>query len=90
MRIYELVIDPEREEHIARHGVTLEEAEEVIFGRHHLSSAREGRYRLIGQTDAGRYLTIFLGSRGGGVYGLITARDATEAERRVYQQHRGR
>ncbi len=51
---------------------------------------RQQRLRLIGQTAAGRYLTIFLGPRGGGVFGLITARDATDAERRVYQEHRGR
>ena len=88
MRIYELVVEPDREDHIARHHVTVDEVEEVVFGRPFIRRVRERRLRLIGQTDAGRYLTVFLGSRGRGVYGLITARDATEAERRLYQERR--
>ena len=88
MRIYELVVEPDREDHIARHGVTVEEVEEVVFGRPLIQRSRQQRFRLTGQTDAGRYLTIFLGSRGGGVYGLITARSATQAERRTYQARR--
>ena len=32
MKIYELVIEPGREEHIARHQVSVAEVEEVIFG----------------------------------------------------------
>jgi uncharacterized protein len=90
VRIYELIVEPDRADHIARHQVTVDAVEEVVFGRPFVRRVAEGRYRLIGQTDAGRYLTIFLGSRGQGRYGLVTARDATEAERRLYQQQRGR
>jgi uncharacterized DUF497 family protein len=86
----ELIVDPDREDHIARHGVTVEEVEEVVFGAPFIRQAREGRLRLIGQSDAGRYLVIFLAARGRGRYGLVTARDATDAERRLYQQHRRR
>ena len=89
MRVYELVIESDREDHIARHGVTIQEGEEVVYGDAFISRTREGRYRLIGQTDAGRYLVVFLGMRGRGVYGLITARDATIAERRLFQRHTG-
>ena len=32
MRIYDVVIDPEREDHIARHGVIPDEVREVIAG----------------------------------------------------------
>lgn len=90
MRIYELVIDPEREEHLARHNVTPEEAEEVAFGRHATYRTRQDRFGLVGQTDAGRYLTVIVASRGEGVYGLVTARDASQPERRLYQKRRGR
>ena len=84
MRIYELVIEPGREEHIARHHVSVAEVEEVIFGTPFIRRARQGRYHIIGQTEAGRYLAIFVAPRGQGVYGLVTARDADDAECRAY------
>ncbi|HLV98345.1 MAG TPA: hypothetical protein VKT82_06665 [Ktedonobacterales bacterium] len=88
MQIYELVISPEREEHIAAHHVKATEVEEVVFGRPYTSRARDQRYRLIGQTEAERYLTVFLAPKGHNVYGLVTARDATQSERRLYQERR--
>ena len=88
MRIHELIIEPDREEHIARHHVSIAEVEEVALGNYFISRTRQGYYRLIGQTAAGRYLVVIVGSRGGGVYGLVTARDADEAERRRYQRQR--
>jgi uncharacterized protein len=84
VKIYELVIEPDREEHIARHHVSVVEVEEVIFGAPVIRKARQGRYHIIGQTEAGRYLAIFVAPRGQGVYGLVTARDADDAERRAY------
>ncbi len=89
MRILELVIEPEREEHIARHHVRVAEVEEVVSGKHVSFRARHDHYGLIGQTEAGRYLTIFIAPRGGGVYGLVTARDADGAERRMYRGRSG-
>lgn len=85
MQILELIVEPGREEHIAAHHVSVAEVEEVVFGQPHISRTRDERYRLLGQTEAGRYLAVFLGPRGHGVYGLITARDATDSERRLYQ-----
>jgi uncharacterized DUF497 family protein len=87
VRIYELVIEPGREEHIARHHVSVAEVEEVVFGTPFIRKARQGRYHIIGQTEAGRYLAVFLAPREQGVYGLVTARDADEAERRAYRRH---
>jgi len=84
VKIYELIIEPGREEHIARHQVSVAEVEEVIFSAPFIRKARQGRYHIIGQTEAGRYLTIFVAPRGRGVYGLVTARDAGDAERRAY------
>ena len=85
MQILELIVEPGREEHIAAHHVSVAEVEEVVFGRPHISQTRDERYRFLGQTEAGRYLAVFLGPRGHGVYGLITARDAPDSERRLYQ-----
>ncbi len=87
MKIYELVIEPGREEHIARHHVGVAEVEEVIFGAPFIRKARQGRYHIIGQTEAGRYLAIFVAPRGRGVYGLVTARDADDAECKAYQRY---
>ncbi len=87
MRIYELVIDPGREEHIARHQVSVIEVEEIIFGAPFIRKARQGRYHIIGQTEAGRYITVFVAPRGRGVYGLVTARDADDAERKAYLRY---
>ncbi len=87
MKIYELVIEPGREEHIARHQVSVAEVEEVIFGAPFIRKARQGRYHIIGQTEAGRYITVFVAPRGRGVYGLVTARDSDDAERRAYLRH---
>ena len=87
MKIYELVIEPGREEHIARHQVSVAEVEEVIFGAPFIRKARQGRYHIIGQTEAGRYITVFVAPRGRGVYGLVTVRDADNAERRAYLRY---
>jgi len=86
--IDELVVKPDREEHIARHGISLEEVDRVVFGPSLVLRARDGRYYVIGQTESGRYLSIYVGPRGGGVFGLITAREADDAERRLYRRHR--
>ncbi|MDP2662278.1 MAG: BrnT family toxin [Dehalococcoidia bacterium] len=86
MKVCELVIEPDREEHIGRHHVSVDEVEEVIYGKHVNFRARHGYYGLVGQTESGRYLTIFIAHRGGGLYGLAPARDADDAERRMYHR----
>jgi len=90
--VQELLFDDWNEDHVAQHSVIPEEVEEVCLGAPFVSKTRGGRLRVIGQTEAGRYLTIILVPRGGGVYYPITARDATKAERRLYrrQKERGR
>ena len=90
MTIYDLIVEPGREEHIARHAVTVEDTEEVVFGQHVVFRTRSGRYGLIGQTAAGRYLRIIVAPRAErGVYGLVTASDASDADRRLYRRRRG-
>ncbi len=81
-----LVIEADRGDHIARHGVDLEEVFEVFYSRHVRSSARAKRIRVIGQTVEGRYLTLLVGRRGPARFGLITARDADESERRLFRR----
>lgn len=88
--IQELLFDEWNEDHIARHGIIPEEVEEVCRYDAFVSKTRQGRLRIIGQTDAGRYLTIILAARGQGVFYPVTARDATDAERRLYRRQKRR
>lgn len=73
-----------------RHQVLTDEVEEV-FGnapRFNLASkgnvAGENVYRALGQTDDGRYLTVFFIYKRGGKALPISARDMDAKERRRY------
>ena len=60
MRIDRFLWPADRIGHIARHGVTPEEVEEVCFGtswvRRTKSEGENPVYYVLGQTHAGRYL----------------------------------
>jgi uncharacterized protein len=88
VRVADLIVEPGRAEQIDRHRVSLAEGRQVIEGNPLWIRTRQRRYRLLGQTDAGRYLTVILAPRGSGVFSLVTARDATDPERRAYRAHR--
>ena len=78
-------------EHIARHGVDPAEAEEVVFSRiHHAIRVGSARYLITGQTAGGRYLAVVVERAEPGDFVVITARDATLRERRIYDRSRGR
>ena len=81
-------------EHIARHGVTPEEIEEVLTsrplwrrGRKHPRSRRTSVYAL-GRTEAGRYLFVVLSPLARGRARCVTARDMDTRARRFYDRHR--
>jgi uncharacterized protein len=89
--IKEIVITPLQEEHIwTKHGVTPEEVEEVCFSEPLVLRGRDESYAVFGQTEAGRYLAVFLYPKGSGVYSLATARDMTDRERRRYSELSGK
>ena len=44
----------------------------------------EDLYRLLGQTDAGRYLAVFFIDKSGGKAVIISARDMSDRERNNY------
>ena len=90
MRIDDFIVESGREDHIARHGVSLVEVNGIVFGDPVVSRTRLGRLRIIGQTNSGRYLTVIVARREPWVYALVTARDADEAERRLYRAQRRR
>jgi uncharacterized DUF497 family protein len=80
--------DEANEDHIARHGVTPGEVEEVFYGRVYVKRAGDRRYTVLGHTGAGRLLMVVVVRFGGGLVRAITARDMIERERRLYSRRR--
>lgn len=87
-RISRLEWDDANVEHIAKHGVSPEEVEEVCYSRPLFMRSRDEIWLAYGQTFGGRYLFVVLGLREEGVARCITARTMTDKERRLYQSRR--
>jgi uncharacterized DUF497 family protein len=90
MKIGEFVWPKDRVDHIAGHGVTPEEVEEICFGKAYVRRARsEGQnpvYYVLGQTMEGRYLFCVVIQFPDGKGYPITARPMNETEKRRYKQ----
>ena len=85
IRIDELLWDERAEDHIARHGVTLDEVEQAV--ENHIYARRSRDYLLvIGQTNSGRYLTTVLDHEGGNTWYPVTARATSRNERRMLRR----
>ena len=87
--IRRLVWDDRNTAHIARHGVSPAEVEEVCESDPMISATYKERIRAVGITRAGEMLTTILAPQGGGVYYPVTARPASRQERRRYRSERG-
>ncbi len=88
--IYFLEIDDENEEHLGRHGISVEEAEELT-GNDYVTARNprepENRILMIGRTDGGRVLTVVLeATRDDAIWRPVTGWDATVAQRRLLDQ----
>lgn len=91
LRIESLEIDDQILDKIeSKHGVSLEEVEEACLSEtHHIRRSKEGLYKLFGQTAAGRYILVVLVNLGRGVWKIVTAREMTDSERRLYNESVG-
>jgi len=69
--------------HIAKHGVSIKEVEEAIKDRNAIMLRHRKRYALIGSAW-GRILFVIL-EKVNSEYYVVTARDATEREKRRYK-----
>ena len=76
-------------EHISRHEVISQEAEEACFNEPLIMRLGKNRYSVYGRSDSGRYLFIVAAYKGGGMARIITARDMTKSERVLYNRKRG-
>jgi uncharacterized DUF497 family protein len=73
-------------DHIAAHGVTLEEVREAILERPYWAAPdREGTTLAYGRTDAGRYLLVVVIADGEEAF-VLTARDMTDAEKKTFRR----
>lgn len=76
----------------AKHGVSTEEVEDVLFRTPFVRKAERGKlpgedlYAAYGQTRAGRYLIVFFIRKRGGLAMPISARRMTQSERRYYRE----
>jgi uncharacterized protein len=88
LRITDFEWDEENIDHIGRHGVSPEEVEEACYERPFVLKGREGLYLVYSQTMDGRYLLVVTRYRGNGKIRVITARDMTDAEKRLCRERR--
>jgi hypothetical protein len=76
----------------AKHHVTIEETEEVFFGRPKFRFVESGYvrgedvYSVMGQTDAGRYLIVFFILKSNKTALILSARDMDVKERKHYER----
>lgn len=91
LRIESLEIDDQILDKIeTKHGVTLEEVEGACLSeKRHVRRGREGLYKVFSQTEAGRYMLVVLVNLGHGNWKVVTARDMTGAEKRLYSKESG-
>lgn len=88
MEILRLQWDARNEEHVTRRA-TIAEVEEAIFDAVPIyRRGREGTHLAYSQTGAGRRLLIVLKYRGRGVARVITVREMTETEERLWRSER--
>jgi len=85
IKIKEFHWDEENEKHILwRHNVTRSEVESVFIGDPYFRIGRDGTRYVYGQTSSGRYLFVVYLYIGTGVVRIITARDMTKREKKLY------
>jgi uncharacterized DUF497 family protein len=95
MRIREIIWKEEFVHKIAaKHGVTVEEAEDVLVSGPHVRKVGKGRtrgehaYAALGQTTGGRYLIIYFIRKLSGAVLPISARDMDGGERDYYAKQK--
>lgn len=91
MRLYDIVWNERfAAKIVSKHGIMLEEVEQVLFSNPHVRKAERGRvkgehlYVAYGQTEFGRYLVVFFIRKREGAAMPISAREMTGAERRYF------
>ena len=90
MKIQNITWDQETADHIARHAVSPEEVEQVLFNDEDvpiIMRGRENKHLTYGETDIGRFLFIVWVSKYRKTR-IITARDMTRKEKQFYRKRK--
>ena len=75
------------EAHIARHGVQPSEVEQALYGRPRLSTkGRKGTTLVLGTSKEGRHLLVVVTEAADGRDFVVTARDMTDSEKRLFRE----
>lgn len=74
------------EAHIARHGVLPHEVHEATERPYVCLDSRNDAIRILGRTYTGRYLAVLLSDAADGRKYVVTARNMTQAERRIFHK----
>jgi uncharacterized DUF497 family protein len=88
MKIENITWDEDTANHIARHAVSPEEVEEVLFNdsdSSRIMRGKENRYLAYGKTSAGCFLVVVLIIANRKTR-IITARDMTDREKKFYRR----
>ena len=93
MRIADIIWRPEVIDKLAwKHGVIAEGVDQVLFSQPFFRRLQKGHvpgehlYVGYGQTESGRYLTVFFIYKRSGEALILTARDMENSERRAYER----
>ena len=87
MEIREFEWDDNNIEHIARHGVFPDEAEDVAFDDDPwIRKGRKGTRYMLGYTVAGRYLFVVYVLKGKGIARVITSMDMDDKTKKLYKK----
>jgi len=81
-----LLWDVWNKEHITKHGITVKEAEETYRVCEFLITAKYGRTQVLTRLQRGRLITIFLSYKKQKRPYVVSARDASQKERRWYYE----
>jgi len=90
MKIQNITWDQETVDHIARHAVSPEEVEQVLFNDEDvpiIMRSRENKYLTYGETDSGRFLFIVWVSKYRKTR-IVTARNMTKKEKQFYRKRK--
>jgi len=91
MEIIEFEWDDGNIEHIARHGVSPDEVEDVAFDDEPwIRKGKKGTRYMLGYSVAGRYLFVVYVLPGKGIARVITAMDMDDKTKKRYRKRRKR
>ena len=90
IEVHNLEWDEAGEEHVAKHGLTVREVNQIVANPHVVVRNRKDRrahYLMIGSTHGGEIVTVALQkTREAGTWRVATAYPATDAQQQVFKR----